>query len=311
MKHSIRAFTLIELLVVIAIVAILAAILFPVFAAAREKAKQTVAISGIKQFGVAMLLYAADYDQKYPRADSCEPGGSLNPALNDPGSVPGDGCTNYPFAYCINHYKWQRWIWPYVNNLPVFFHPVLQKDDTMWNTQGEIMNGYAVNLALTGALNTYGNPNRLGAYRNSFLGGTPDNVPDPSTAFLFMELASTEINFVPVFATPSAAHQTAYPTALRHLWAPMFMKWVGASDCTPTNQVDDQAVVHAGGLLIGRVDTSTKWIAAKEFLAQTPSAADYVVPAYGSGWECGPTSGSRTISSAPVWSKEWPLWALH
>jgi len=67
MKQSMRkAFTLIELLVVIAIIAILAAILFPVFAQAREKARQTVTISNFKQIGLAVVMYVQDNDEFYP-----------------------------------------------------------------------------------------------------------------------------------------------------------------------------------------------------------------------------------------------------
>ncbi len=61
-----RGFTLIELLVVIAIIAILAAILFPVFARAREKARQSSCLSNIKQLGLASLAYAQDYDETFP-----------------------------------------------------------------------------------------------------------------------------------------------------------------------------------------------------------------------------------------------------
>ncbi len=62
-----RGFTLIELLVVIAIIAILAAILFPVFAKAREKARQSSCLSNLKQLGLAMNQYCADYDGTYPQ----------------------------------------------------------------------------------------------------------------------------------------------------------------------------------------------------------------------------------------------------
>src|SRR5687768_12769770 len=59
-------FTLIELLVVIAIIAILAAILFPVFAQAREQARMTTCISNMRQIGNASMMYVQDYDETFP-----------------------------------------------------------------------------------------------------------------------------------------------------------------------------------------------------------------------------------------------------
>src|ERR1700682_102730 len=61
-----RGFTLIELLVVIAIIAILAAILFPVFAQARESARTTSCLSNMKQIGLALRMYGQDYDETFP-----------------------------------------------------------------------------------------------------------------------------------------------------------------------------------------------------------------------------------------------------
>jgi len=83
-----KAFTLIELLVVIAIIAILAAILFPVFAQAKAAAKKTAALSNEKQVVVAALMYATDYDDKFP---SVYDGGTAQNCGGDP------VCTTYPY----------------------------------------------------------------------------------------------------------------------------------------------------------------------------------------------------------------------
>ena len=82
-KSRNAGFTLIELLVVIAIIAILAAILFPVFAQAREKARQTTCVSNQKQLGLAFLMYASDYDGIFP----C-PGGGTQTYQANPANPP-------------------------------------------------------------------------------------------------------------------------------------------------------------------------------------------------------------------------------
>jgi prepilin-type N-terminal cleavage/methylation domain-containing protein len=96
-----RAFTLIELLVVIAIIAILAAILFPVFAQAREKARGVTCLSNLKQIGSGLTLYLQDYDETYPlnrfdaHGDDCKPLG----------------------------YTWKEAIQPYIKNAQVWVCP--------------------------------------------------------------------------------------------------------------------------------------------------------------------------------------------
>ena len=78
-RASARAFTLIELLVVLAIIAVLAAILFPVFAQAREKARAIACLSNSRQIGTALMLYVQDYDEKYPQ----EHPSTGNPVVDD------------------------------------------------------------------------------------------------------------------------------------------------------------------------------------------------------------------------------------
>jgi len=104
-----RGFTLIELLVVIAIIAILAAILFPVFARAREKARQSSCLSNIKQMALGAMMYAQDYDEVYV------PG-----LVGSPGAGQGPISQSSYFTDLKMHFDV---IYPYVMNRQIFFCP--------------------------------------------------------------------------------------------------------------------------------------------------------------------------------------------
>jgi len=105
-----RGFTLIELLVVIAIIAILAAILFPVFAQAREAARKTTCLSNNKQLGLAVMQYVQDYDEMYPCISWDTP--PIGDANNDTHSA------NYLTAV-----NWMYRIMPYMKNRQILLCP--------------------------------------------------------------------------------------------------------------------------------------------------------------------------------------------
>ena len=94
-RKSAQGFTLIELLVVIAIIAILAAILFPVFAQAREKARQASCLSNTKQVGLGILMYVQDFDEQFPSGRGVKAG--TNTAI-----TPGVGWAGSTYSYTKN-----------------------------------------------------------------------------------------------------------------------------------------------------------------------------------------------------------------
>jgi len=125
MRHG-RGFTLIELLVVIAIIAILAAILFPVFARAREKARQASCVSNIKQLGLAFHMYAQDYDERLPMAAWAH--------------------TGWGSGVCqVNYGSWHRTIIPYIKNDQINYCP--SEDITGCQHYGENPNVQNAKLA--------------------------------------------------------------------------------------------------------------------------------------------------------------------
>jgi prepilin-type N-terminal cleavage/methylation domain-containing protein/prepilin-type processing-associated H-X9-DG protein len=110
MSNKHRGFTLIELLVVIAIIAILAAILFPVFAQAREKARTISSLSNVRQIGIAVMMYMGDWDEQ-----TCQSHHDL-----------GEGET------IANLYTWYQPLQPYIKNGNIFRDPSYNDTPTIY-----------------------------------------------------------------------------------------------------------------------------------------------------------------------------------
>jgi len=170
-KRQRRAFTLIELLVVIAIIAILAAILFPVFARARENARKASCQSNLKQIGLGMMMYVQDYDEIYPVSE-----------------IWNEAKTAYV--------PWAKVIDPYVKNSQIFVCPSAGFYSTSYGS------GYGLNMGGTKANNGFGYRSYAGSwYTPSGTGPVAlAAVDEPSTTILVTDPASNGYSGNGIFA---------------------------------------------------------------------------------------------------------------
>jgi prepilin-type N-terminal cleavage/methylation domain-containing protein/prepilin-type processing-associated H-X9-DG protein len=187
------AFTLIELLVVIAIIAILAAILFPVFTQARDKARQSSCLSNGKQLGLAFMQYVQDYDETMPEA-----------AYNWYTDDDGDGIVGYGDR---NQVKWTDLIFPYIKSTGVYSCPSDPQDGTRSGSSRAYINphtarpqsqdqvgSYVVNTTYVfNGDSCYAPVRQPGAHSNV---GPMSSIQDVAGTLLLAESNETNINAV-------------------------------------------------------------------------------------------------------------------
>lgn len=327
-QGSCRAFTLIELLIVIAIIMILIAILFPVFESARDKARQSNCASNLKQVGLAMVMYAGDYDEFYPRANYYIWNGVhgwVAPYMPSTSA-------NVNLAYYINHYKWWYWLVPYTKTAGVFFCPSrpLDADDissdsdivsqvsnaaSEWYINSDITNGYQLNLSLTGAMYTIesnGTPvpaTTLGQIRDSFCGGDIGGVRETDETMIFCEGRGAVMPTLDsVWST--GAEVKSWPEAMTQYWDRVFYTGGAVSD----NNLQVNAAPHAGGLNVAYCDGHAKWLSVKQFLALCPGQSTYLpsatLTAVGNAdSDSGMTSYGQDAQA--TLTKDYPFWNLY
>lgn len=233
-----KGFTLIELLVVIAIIAILAAILFPVFARARENARRSSCLSNLKQLGLAAMQYTQDYDEMFMPAYNYLPG-----VPQPGGSWQGAGDTT--------HY-WPQLLYPYHKSIQVFVCP----SQSLYGS-APYRGHYGANGIIVGrsAYTGYENPVSLSKVNSS------------AATYLFMD-SGTYVN------DPYYAYN---PSGFFYLPG-ITESGAAANACTATAnnlQSDCDAGRHFGGVNMAFADGHVKWLKTQTVAAQARKFARF------------------------------------
>jgi prepilin-type N-terminal cleavage/methylation domain-containing protein/prepilin-type processing-associated H-X9-DG protein len=213
-------FTLIELLVVIAIIAILAAILFPVFARARENARRASCQSNLKQIGLGILQYSQDYDESYPYGWDYD----------------GNGTGSNPEA---DLWRWQ--IQPYVKSTQIFTCP-----------SGSVPAAHAANATLI-------IPPTVGMrYAYLYNYGVNQNILTNFYASKATFRRPTTLSMLGKPAEMLLLADAVHNRIEDSFWPVVNSGWQGATNAIPTSP-DPEATRHLGGSTILYCDGHVKW----------------------------------------------------
>jgi len=242
-KPAKRAFTLIELLVVIAIISILATILFPVFARARENARRTSCLSNLKQIGLGVMMYVQDYDEKYP----------LRNFANHT-TPPSEGW------WYNGSWFWENSVMPYIKSNQVFICP---------NAPVTYSPPY------TGGPGDYGPyADNYGANQSVFMIKPEDSTYDggplsmaavesASTTYMVMDAGAYTIGDISA-RKPGASSGTQYIPGVCELSGVV----VNAALTNPNRVSDCNSGRHFGGVNIAFADGHAKWIKSEVVLSE-------------------------------------------
>ncbi len=249
-----NGFTLIELLVVIAIIAILAAILFPLFARARENARRTSCQSNLKQFGLGLMMYVQDYDETYAPYSS----GGQGP--NPPGGLwsLGNDADGNPIR------SWAQLLYPYTKSTQIFVCPSGVDDYSKRPIRGQ----YGASTYLFGGSSSTIKMSALAA---------------PSITYAMMDAGQYLMNYS--YAKPEySGSQANYGN---------YLPGIGdlGNDCAATStyanlKSDCESGRHLGGVNMAFADGHVKWLKTSIVTAEARKVATSSTgnPSTGGAW---------------------------
>jgi prepilin-type N-terminal cleavage/methylation domain-containing protein/prepilin-type processing-associated H-X9-DG protein len=236
-----KAFTLIELLVVIAIISILAAILFPVFARARENARRASCMSNLKQIGLGVMMYVQDYDEAYP------------PNYN----------ADNPSASKLRY--WDGMIFPYVKNVAVFFcpsSPITIAKDIYPPTYGAYGASYGV-LKMSYLTSVSANAQQRNVLRMPA-------VVSPATTYMILD--APDYTFNQTYATSATTYHTYLP-GIGKLGADCSKADDYSSD--PGYSADCKSGRHFDGVNMAFADGHVKWLKSEVIRQESVKCGTY------------------------------------
>lgn len=249
--HRQRAFTLIELLVVIAVISVLAAILFPVFARARENARRARCMSNLKQFGMGLMMYVQDYDETYP------PNQTVDLGIEPPGGR-WLGSTSTAWV-------WEQLLQPYIKSVQIFTCPSGKDLNSSWRERPLRGHYGASQYLFRGAASTI----KL------------STVVSPATTYAMMDAGY--VYMVTAYAIPnSGSDRASYG---------YYLPGIGqlGSSCEATEtyanlKSDCESGRHLGGINMAFADGHVKWLKTETITTEARKPSGNGNPLPGGVW---------------------------
>jgi len=258
-KRTQNGFTLIELLVVIAIISILAAILFPVFARARENARRTSCLSNLKQIGLGVMMYVQDYDEKYPHINFAN------------ASVPPEDGWWYQDSSGRSWF-WENSVMPYIKSSQVFLCPSSYSPTTYSSPYSGLSGDRGPYSDHYGANTTVFKPrpeNATGVEFNDGVALSLASVDSAATTYMIMDAGMYTMAYSDALRPGGSTGQQRLPGVCK---VPGVSPSSGFTSAPSYRRDDCDNGRHFGGVNVTFADGHAKWLKSEKLVSEARKA---------------------------------------